>query len=94
MENNTKLNLLYGTTFSMEYFNKNHWESVEFDFMFTLPLFTLLAGETTEKDMNLYALAEEYNNAKKGKYRIIKDVSLSIGQYNRHYLIAEFEIKQ
>ena len=92
MENHTNKNMSYGEDFYMEYFNKNQWEPIYFDFYFTAIGRNTKAGEKTVGLMNLYSLAEEYNNACEGKYRIIKDVSLSIGQYNRHDLIAEFEL--
>jgi hypothetical protein len=86
MENYTKKNLGYGTDFYMEYFHENQWIAMEWDFMFSAIMYTLQAGESKEGVMNLHSLAEKYNDSKKGKYRILKEV----GRYN---LIAEFEIK-
>jgi len=92
LENHTKEKMVYGSNFSMEYFNKNQWEPIDFDFFFNSMLHGIQAGETTVNLTNLYSLAEQYNNACEGKYRIIKDVSLTIGQYNRYDLIAEFNL--
>jgi hypothetical protein len=86
MENHTKKEMVYGNPFSMEYFNGNQWEKIELDFNFTLPAYILHTGKAVEWEMNLYSLAEKYNDAKKGKYRYIKE----LGKYK---LYAGFEVK-
>ena len=94
MENYTKEDLGYGGHFAMEYFNGDNWTQIEFDFMFTDMMFTLPKGEATEGKMNLYSLAEEYNDSKKGRYRIIKNVNILVYPDPPSYnLIAAFEIK-
>jgi hypothetical protein len=94
IENHTKKNIIYENPFSIEYFNGNDWNSVEFDFSFTLPLYTLKVGKAIEWNMSLYSLIEKYNDGKKGKYRYIKKVNLAIyPDPLSHYLYAEFEIK-
>jgi len=82
IENHTKEDFFYGSSFSLEYFNKNNWKKIRLDINWTDIGYILFAGETIERRINLYSLVEEYNNGKKGKYRIIKDG-----------LCAEFEIK-
>ena len=90
IENHTKSDMIYGTPFSLEYFNKNSWTAIQLDIMWTAIGLTLLAGNTTEGEINLYSLIERYNNSKKGKYRIIKNITFpNIGDYN---LCAEFYI--
>ena len=86
MENYTKEDLMYDSDFYMEYFHENQWIAMEWNFFFTDIGYILCAGNAKEGAMNLHSLAEEYNDSKKGKYRILKEV----GRYN---LIAEFEIK-
>jgi len=39
---------------------------------------------------SLYSLVADYNNAKNGRYRIIKNISLCENHYD---LVAEFEVK-
>jgi hypothetical protein len=91
LENHTKTEMIYGSPFSIEYYNGNYWETLQFDFGFTDIGYFLLASETKEWDTNFYLLAEKYNNSKKGKYRYIKDFYLkNIDDYD---LIVEFEIK-
>jgi len=90
IENHTKNDMIYGTPFSLEYFNKNSWAAIQLDIEWEDIGLTLLAGKTTEGEINLYSLVEKYNNSKKGKYRIIKNIIFqNIGSYN---LCAEFEI--
>jgi hypothetical protein len=94
IENYTKISMGYGTSFSMEYFYDNKWKTIDFDFYFTAIGYALHAGKVKEEVDNLYSLVEKYNDSKKGKYRIIKDVWL----YNYpnppgYNLIAEFEVK-
>jgi hypothetical protein len=95
MENHTKKDLFYGNPFYLEYFNENNWEKIHLDINWTDVGHFLFAGETTENKMAFYSWIEEYNNEKKGKYRVIKDVSLgNMGENTYGYkLCAEFEIK-
>ena len=99
MENHTKRFMSYGTPFSLEYFNENNWELIPLDDAVweTIEL-GLFAGETTERHTYLYSFVEKYNNGKKGKYRMIKSVSLHTEHLNNDDVIsinlyAEFEIK-
>ena len=85
IENHTKKAMVYGNPY-MEYFNENKWMPIEWDINFTCIAYSLHAGESTEWEINLYSLAEKYNDAKKGKYRYIRSL-------NRYNLTAEFEVK-
>ena len=98
LENHTKGVLNYGTPFLLEYFNGTDWVSIQLDFEWTMNLLGLGTGETTEGKANFYSL-NEYNNGKKGRYRIIKEFSVSYNfpfpSKGDHYfnLCAEFEIE-
>ena len=87
IENHTKSNISYGQDFSMEYFYKNQWEAIPFDFFFNDMLYSTHADEATVDLKNLYALAWEYNNACEGKYRITKELG-------KNYFYAEFDLKR
>jgi hypothetical protein len=92
IENHTNLEMTYGDDCYFEYFDENNWQPITMTGG-TEMLFGTFAGESTIKQLNLYSLVKESNDAKKGKYRILKDVSLSTGKYNRYDLVAEFEVK-
>ncbi|MDR1761930.1 MAG: hypothetical protein LBR55_05715 [Bacteroidales bacterium] len=81
IENHTKSDVSYGTEFSLEYFNETQWTEILLNNMWEDIGINLKAGEMKETPINLYS-----NDAKKGKYRIMK----TIGN-NRVY--AEFEVK-
>jgi hypothetical protein len=95
MENHTSFDMIYGENFWMEYFDGDKWTSIEFDFMFTCLGIILFSGNTVDLmlhyfQLNLFILAERYNDSKKGRYRIIRHVTLiNLGNYN---LCSEFEI--
>ena len=86
IENHTKKDVTYGAHFYMEYFFEDKWSPIAWDFYFTDIGYILYSYKSIEWEMNLYSLAEKYNDTKKGKYRIIKNV----GKCN---LVAEFELK-
>ena len=92
MENHTNSDMIYGAPFCLEYFNENNWEPIQFKNVWPDIGYILYAGETTEKQIDLYPFVEAYNNSQKGKYRIIKTIS-PIGTFNNSFLCAEFEIK-
>jgi len=100
IENYTKERIGYGAPFYLEYFNENNWTPIQWDINWIAIGCYRKAGETiTSGPMNLYPLIEEYNNSKKGRYRIIKDVDLydsrcDIGCHiGTYYLCDEFEIE-
>jgi len=85
--------MVYGKAFSLEYYSKNNWEPINMgDINWTTIGYILFAGDTNEEQMNLYSLIETYNNGKKGRYRIMKDVGIFLLN-DRYFLCAEFEIK-
>jgi len=87
MENHSKGDMFYSNPFSLEYFNESDWVVIQWDAVSLDVGFVLSAGETiTLEPMNLYPLIENYNEGKKGRYRIIK----RLGNYN---LCDEFEIE-
>jgi len=91
LENHTKGILHYGYPFSLEYFNENHWEDVQLDFMWEEILLGLWEGEIKEGNANYYSLIE-YNNGKKGKYRIIKDFSVSYNWLSPSEAVRSFKL--
>ena len=100
IENRTKKVMTYGIPFSLEYFDKNSWNSIRLNFMWEDLFMSLQDGETAEKEMYLYSLIKEVNKGKKGKYRIIRKYSFYIdfpteidSILNNVSLYAEFEIK-
>jgi len=99
IENHTKGVLNYGTPFSLEYFNGNDWEDIQLDWMWEQIELGIGAGETIEGEERFHSLPLIYNNQKKGRYRIIKEFSVS---YNFPFssktdtcfnLCTEFEIE-
>ena len=98
MENKTKKFMSYGTPFSLEYLEGNNWKSIQLWDIWTLNGLGLSAGEATEGQTSLYSIVEEYNNGKKGRYRVIREVSLQSDRMNNadaisFTLCAEFEIE-
>ena len=99
MENKTKKFMSYGKQFSLEYFDKNNWMPIQFqgNFGWEEILLGLSAGETIEEPMSFYLIGE-YNDGKKGRYRVIRKVSLQSDRMNNadaisFTLCAEFEIE-
>jgi len=90
IENHTKKDISYGSPFCLEYFYENEWIAIQHEITWEDIGYILKAGETTENRMNLYALIEEFNGSKKGKYRIIKTFSFMFKQQDE-ILHAEFE---
>ena len=85
--NHTKKDICHEYS-SMDYFNGNNWEPIEFGYFgYQDVAHYLPAGKESEFETSLYSLVEKYNNSKKGKYRSRKKIC---GPY---YLVAEFEVK-
>ena len=75
--NHTKMDLVYGEVFSLEYFHKNEWMPVSLDGVNWTDIgYILYPGNVTEKQIHLYWL-KEYNNNQKGKYRIVRSYRLT-----------------
>ena len=100
LDNQTSYLLSYGHSFTTEYFENNQWKLIPHDFNFPAVGLGLLAGETKENQTDYYSFVKKYNKGKKGRYRVIKEVSLFISnEYFPRYewvgnykLCAEFEI--
>ena len=99
IENHTEKHLMYGTPFSLEYFNKNNWESISLLGPWETIGFGLSASKTTEEQIYLFPLITKHNKGKKGRYRFTKNFSLHIDfplgddVIGGVYLSTEFEIR-
>ncbi|MCL2327053.1 MAG: hypothetical protein FWC39_00925 [Bacteroidetes bacterium] len=97
IENHSEKDLLHGYGFSLEYLNKNKWDSIQLP-GWNLVGHILFSGKTTEEKIYLLPLIKEYNSNKKGQYRLTKNFTL-YGDF--HFedvsgdikLSTEFEIK-
>jgi len=92
IENHTreKIEYRHSSGWAIEYFDKDHWELVV-QFPFTeIGSINILAGETEKRIIDFFALAEEHNKGKKGRYRNIQYATLDNTSYT---LISEFEVK-
>jgi hypothetical protein len=96
IENHTKGVLNFGNPFSLEYLDKENWTEIQLDINFE-DIYLGLGPDETRKGWFNLSLIEEYNNGKKGKYRIGRNYSLSYNfpfeVYSSFNLYAEFEIK-
>ena len=78
IENHTQKTLSFGTSFSLEYFNKNEWIPIQLHgAMWEKILLGFLSGEVSERYTDLYSFVKKYNNAKKGKYRVVRQYDLN-----------------
>ncbi|MCL1938461.1 MAG: hypothetical protein FWF52_08730 [Candidatus Azobacteroides sp.] len=101
IENHTKGVLMYGTYYSVEYFDKENWMQIHLDnIAFEDIGFSLFVCETVERGFIKLSLIEENNNGKKGRYRVVKHFRLSYNFQDpwreidsRFDLYIEFEIK-
>ena len=101
VENHTQTEMNYGEGFYLDYFDvdENKWIKISPKFPVHLIGYILYPGKTAELTYtaqpfysfsDLYSLVQEFNEGKKGKYRISKRYTIpSIGNY---CLSAEFEI--
>jgi hypothetical protein len=89
MTNKTEEEYTFGEPYHLEIKNNNTWYILEpkEDLFFTMPAYSLKAGESVEKEYNWeYA----YGKLKKGTYRLVTDFSK---EPNKIYVAAEFTIK-
>jgi hypothetical protein len=93
-ENHTKQNMCCnsGIQFALDYFDSDHWKSIQINIPINSLPWYVNAGQILEEKIDLYSLVEQYNNAKKGKYRIGKNIQLG-DETNQYDLVAEFEVK-
>ena len=85
IENYTKKSIS-DSYYHFEYFHENNWIIIETDYFFDDMARYIAANTVKEEDMNLFYFVEKYNDSKKGKYRISKE--LAMGRF-----FAEFEVK-
>jgi len=104
LENRTEKTLRFWIGYSLEYFNGNYWEDVLGDEVGFPGLDESLAsGEITEGGASfLYRWVQEFNNSKKGKYRLVREQYSLLSDYNfgfnsetdvRFSLYAEFIVE-
>jgi hypothetical protein len=83
IENNTTIDISYGTYFTMEFFNGKEWSPIVLDIAFEDILYTQYTMEIKEikviHNLHLYTT---------GKYRIKKEITIAKGE--THNLSAEF----
>jgi len=91
IENRTEGVINYFNPFFLEYFNNNRWERIYLSGNWTGLGYALVAGETTEEQMNLYSLIEVLNDGKKGTYRIIYEFTIS-HHFPSHTIVSEFTL--
>jgi len=75
LENRTEKTLKFWVLHSLEYFNGSYWEDIFGDNVsFPGMVDDLAPGEITEITISsLYSWIQEFNNGKKGKYRLARD---------------------
>ena len=96
IENHTSYDMLWGMKYSLEYFEKNKWKLIPNNGQWLAILYILYPGGiySSEKvsatgEKTLHDLVKD-NKSKKGRYRIIRHVTLvPIGNYK---ICAEFEV--
>ena len=77
LENRTEKMLIYDAYFSLEYFSRNKWTSIQLSGVnWEMIGYVLYPYETSEEVISLYSLVNEFNSGKKGKYRIIRNYTL------------------
>ena len=91
MTNKTDEEYTYGEPYHLEIKHNDSWHILELepnnDMFFTMPAYSLKAGESVEKEYNW---EYGYVKLKKGTYRLVTDFSK---EQNKIYVAAEFIIK-
>lgn len=91
MTNKTDEEYTYGEPYHLEIKHNDSWHILELepnnDLFFTMPAYSLKAGESVEKEYNW---EYGYGKLKKGTYRLVTDFSK---EQNKIYVAAEFIIK-
>jgi hypothetical protein len=96
IENNTHFTLVYGTYYTMEYFNGREWEPFELKIMFTDIGLSIRPGTKKEEKISLFHNLHTYSA---GKYRITKSFSPTnlfgdeTGEDRNYELSAEFVLE-
>ena len=99
IKNHTKRVVRWSSPFSLEYFDEDEWIPIELKNAFWCEVpYSLLPGETRgdctffTNDL-LYSLVKEYNNSKKGKYRISRNYSVYHIEIFSFKVYVEFIVK-
>ena len=93
--NNTNHELYWNTIYSLEYLDKNNWQQIEIqgdwiDIGYVLYPSEIFSNDIITGGMNLFRLVRDFNNGKKGKYRLVGKLTIpDVGKYD---LTAEFEV--
>ena len=93
--NNTRQEVYWNTIITLEYFENNKWQDVPItgdwiDIGYELYPGDFFSSEIITGDMNLYQLVKEFNNVKKGSYRM--SVNITVPDVGRYTLNAGFDI--
>ena len=93
--NRTANELFWNTIFTLEYLENNGWQEIPIlsdwiDIGYVLEPDEIFSSEIFVGDMTLYSMVGNFNNGKKGMYRISR--SMSIPDMGRYVLYAEFEV--
>ena len=93
--NNTQHELYWNTIYSLEHFDNNNWKPIAIQGDWIDIGYALYPGEIFSNGiitggMTLFSLVKDFNNGKKGKYRLLGKLTIpDVGRYN---LSAEFEV--
>jgi len=93
--NHTNYELYWNTVITLEYFERSNWQPVTvkgdwIDIGYVLNPGEIFSSEIVTGDMNLFSLVTEFNNGKKGRYRLL--VKITVPETGRYDVYAEFEI--
>jgi hypothetical protein len=90
INNHTKEDIIYGTEFSLDYFDGQTWISVNLDILFENIGYILKPNESREQVLYLFP---KYCT-ERGKYRIKKHLTLTDNSTKRkeYVICAEFEV--
>ena len=99
IENHTERRFCYGTSYTLQYYDKNNWGPNLLDGQIWFSVcYGLLAGETDER-INIIPDIKIYNNNKKGRYKLTTPFDFPLnspaemGDWIYGILSIEFEVK-
>ena len=77
LENRTEeKGLSYGYRFSLEYFIGDNWVDIPIVIIWPEVYLEISPGKTNEENATLFSLVKKFNNAKEGKYRLVRRYSM------------------
>jgi len=93
--NNTNHELYWNTIYTLEYYERNNWQSITIqgdwiDIGYMLYPSEFFSNDIITGGMTLFSLVRDFNSGKKGQYRLLG--KLTIPDFGRYDLVAEFEI--